>query len=482
MQNNSLSNKIIKNTGYYTIALIFQKIISFTYFSYLATTIGSEKTGQYFFAISFVTLFSVFVDMGLSTLLTREIAKAKESIEKLIGNTIAIKLMSSIAILVAIFITINLLNYSPEIKMMVYLSSITMLIDSFTLSFWAIIRGRHNLKFESIACVVFQIIVLSFGYIMLQYTHDPFLLLIVLLIASAFSLVFSGSILIFKYKVSLNPIFNKKFAKQLMIITWPFAVATIFMRISGSIDSILLSKISGDQAVGYYSLPYKITFAFQFIPLAFVASLYPAFTHFFNYEKEKLKNIFNKSLVYLLVISIPITIGIAIMAKTIILNIYQEQYFASILTLQIIICNLPLIFLTFPMGALLNAADLQKKHTRNIGIMMITSIIANLILIPLYSHTGAAMASILATICYLTLNTLTCCLVIKFDCKTIISNFAKIILACLIMIFSLYFFKDKIHWLLNIALSGIVYIIMAFVFRILTKEDLLFVKEIFRKD
>ncbi len=481
MENNSPSNKLVKNTGYFTIALVIQKVISFTYFSYLATQIGSEKIGQYFFAISFVTIFSVFLDFGLSSLLTREIAKARETIQKLISNVLAIKLITSVIILFAIYITINLLNYSLDIKNLVYLSCITMLIDSFTLTFWAIIRGKHNLGFESIASIVFQIIVLILGYVTLQYTHDPFLLLIVLLIASSFNLIFSGSVLRFKYKIALRPKLEKEFAKKLLIIAWPFALAAIFMRISGSIDSVFLSKFSGDQAVGYYSLPYKITFAFQFIPMAFVASLYPAFTHFFNYEKEKLKNTFNKSLIYLSVLSIPIAIGISVMARTIILNIYQEQYVPSILTLQILICNLPLIFLTFPMGALLNAANLQKIHTRNIGFTMIVSIIANIILIPTYSHTGAAIASILATICYLILNTISSNKVVKFDTKIIASSFFRVILACLIMALSLFFFKDKLHWLLNIALSGSLYIIMTFILRILTKEDLIFLKQIFKK-
>ncbi len=481
MENNSPSNKLVKNTGYFTMALVIQKVISFTYFSFLATQIGSEKIGQYFFAISFVTIFSVFLDFGLSSLLTREIAKAKESIQKLVSNVIAIKLVTSVIILIAIYITINLLNYDLNIKNLVYLSCITMLIDSFTLTFWAIIRGKHNLSFESIASVVFQVIVLILGYITLQHTHDPFLLLIVLLVASSFNLIFSGSVLRFKYKISLRPILNKEFAKKLILIAWPFALAAIFMRISGSIDSIFLSKFSGDQAVGYYSLPYKITFAFQFIPMAFVASLYPAFTHFFNYEKEKLKNTFNKSIIYLLIFSIPIAAGISVMARTIILNIYQEQYTPSILTLQILIFNLPLIFLTFPMGALLNAANLQKIHTRNIGFTMIVSIIANIILIPIYSHVGAAIASILATICYLILNTISSHQVVKFNSKDIGSNLSRIILACLIMVLSLFFFKDKLHWLFNIVLSGTLYMIMTFALRILTKKDLLFVKQIFKK-
>ncbi len=92
----SPADKIVKNTGYFTVALIFQKIISFTYFSYLATQLGAENTAQYFFALSFATLFSVFVDFGLSNLINREIAKNQESDQKLLSNTVGIKILTLI--------------------------------------------------------------------------------------------------------------------------------------------------------------------------------------------------------------------------------------------------------------------------------------------------------------------------------------------------------------------------------------------------
>ncbi len=481
MENNSPSHKLVKNTSYYTMALVIQKVISFTYFSYLATQIGTENTAKYFFAISFVTLFSVFVDLGLASLLNREIAKNKESHQKLLSNVLGIKIITSLLVILVILITTKLLNYNPYLEKMIYLSIVTMLIDGFTLTFYAVIRGKHNLKYESIFAVIFQVIVISMGYLMLQKTHEPFLLLLVLLTASAFNLIYSGLILKIKYKISLIPRWNKEFIRLLLITTWPFAMATIFIKISGSIDSVFLSKMASERALGYYGLAYKITFAFQFIPMAFAASLYPAFTHFFNYEKEKLKNTFNQSLIYLSIISLPIAVSIICLASPIILKIYGTEFQGSILTLQILICNVPLIFPTFPLGALLNAVNLQKKHTRNIGITMLISIIANLILIPLYAQNGAAIASVIASFTYLLLNTLTARQIIQFETKKIFISILKIALACAVMGLLIIYLSPKIHLALVMLAGASAYFALTLILKIITKQDLLFVKEIFKK-
>ena len=476
--NDSPSNKLIKNTSYYTIALVVQKIISFTYFSYLASKIGSVGTAKYFFAVSFVTIFSVFIDLGLSSLINREIAKDKESHQKLLSNVIGVKLLSTLFIIAAIFLFSNILNYNQYLKNMIYLSMITMIIDSFTITFFAVIRGKHNLKYESISAILFQLIVITSGYFILQKTQEPLLLLFVLLIASIFNFTYSSIILIKKYKIHIIPKFDKEFIKLLLITTWPFAIAGIFMRISGSIDSVFLSKLATEKALGYYGLAYKITFAFQFIPLAFSASLYPAFTHFFNYEKEKLENIFNKSIIYLLIIGFPISVGILSIANPIILKIYGYDFYGAILTLQILISSIPFLFITFPMGALLNATNLQKKHTKNIGITMIVSIIFNFFLIRLYSQNGAAIASIISTLTYLTLNTITCRKIINIHYKEIIINVIKILIACAIMALSIKYFENKTNLLFIMVIGATTYALMAYTLKIFTKKDLSYIKSL----
>ena len=73
------TQKISRNTSLFLTALIIQKLFSFIYFTFLARHLGVDGIGQYFFAISFASLFSVFMDLGLAPVLTREIAKDNQN-------------------------------------------------------------------------------------------------------------------------------------------------------------------------------------------------------------------------------------------------------------------------------------------------------------------------------------------------------------------------------------------------------------------
>ena len=72
---------ITRNTAFMTMASVGQKIISLVYFTLIARHIGAEDTGKYFFALAFTTVFVVFVDLGLTNVLVREAAKAREKIQ-----------------------------------------------------------------------------------------------------------------------------------------------------------------------------------------------------------------------------------------------------------------------------------------------------------------------------------------------------------------------------------------------------------------
>lgn len=75
MENDNKIKNIAKNTSYLTLALVIQKVISFLYFVILARNLDPEFLGKYYFAISFTTIFAIFIDFGLVNYLTRETAK-----------------------------------------------------------------------------------------------------------------------------------------------------------------------------------------------------------------------------------------------------------------------------------------------------------------------------------------------------------------------------------------------------------------------
>ena len=86
------SEKIVKNTAVFTLAMIGQKVISFFYFWYLSSRFGPEKMGAWVWALSFSSLFGVFSDLGLASILAREAARHEERAGRFLNATLFIKI------------------------------------------------------------------------------------------------------------------------------------------------------------------------------------------------------------------------------------------------------------------------------------------------------------------------------------------------------------------------------------------------------
>ena len=129
-----------KNTLFMTMASVFQKVIAFAYFTLIARKIGATGTGTYFFALSFTTVFVVFVDLGLTNVFIRESAKAKEKLGEYLSTILSIKIGLGLLSYLAAIIVINLMGYDIETRHLVYLSAVTMLLDSLHLTLYGLAR------------------------------------------------------------------------------------------------------------------------------------------------------------------------------------------------------------------------------------------------------------------------------------------------------------------------------------------------------
>jgi len=473
--------KITENTFYLTVAYIFQKILAFIYFTLLARFLGASQVGQYVFALSFTTIFSVFIDFGLSPVLTREIAKNKEKASNYLSNVVSLKIFFSLIIYFLVFVLINLLNYPFTTRLLVYLAGLVMVLDSFTLSFYAVLRGFQTLKYEAIGTMVYQIIVVSLGGIFLLLKFPLFSFILVIVSASLFNFLFSFFILYKNKKVKIHFSLNKKIISFLFKIALPFAIAGIFIRIYSYIDSVLLSKLAGSTAVGLYSVAYKLTFAFQFIPAAFGASIFPAFSYFYAYSKEKLQQTFEKAVRYLVMLALPLTGGIFVLADKFILTLYGQEYFPSIIPLRILICVLIFVFLNYPLGSILNACDKQGINTRNIGLAMVINVVLNFVLIPRYSFIGSSIAALVSYSFLTFISIFYVTKTISYDKIGLIKYFLKCLLATLIISFLIFSLKKYISFILLIIPAIAIYFSLLYLFKAIRKEDIYFLKRVFRK-
>ncbi len=477
---------ITKNTTYLMSASVVQKILTFTYFIFITRMIGNVNLGKYIFALSFAVIFSVFIDLGLNQVLIKEIAKYKEKIIVYLSNIFIFKIFASIVCFLIMVLIINLFNkYSLETKILVYWAGGTMILDSLNSTFYAVWRGLQNLKYEAIGIIIYQVIIIIFGSAALLLKLPLYTLILAIILGGLFNFLF---ILIFlRKKALIFPkiiLFDKKIIFWLLQITIPFAFATIFSRILGYSDVVLLSILTNDKNVGLYGAAFKLTFALQFIPGIFAASLFPAFSNYFIYSKEKLINIFEKGVIHLTFIVLPIVTCSIILADEIVFGMYGIEFVDSSSALKILMLGLFFIFLNYINIPFLNACNKEIISTTVMGIGMTISIISDLIFIPIYGYIGAAWVStIVSTIMF--------CLFLFWinkifpepiwKRKKLIKSVLKFIFSVTIMGLFAFYFKSIIPWFILIFLSLILYFIILFLIKGITMNEMKIILEKIRK-
>jgi len=325
------------------------------------------------------------------------------------------------------------------------------------------------------------LLTLVLGSIFLILKLPLIFLILAFTISSFLNVCFVASILFFKFKITLRPKYDRETFFFIGKIAIPFAFAAIFARVYSYIDSILLSKLAGDIAVGWYSIPYKITYAFQFIPIALAASIFPAMSSYFVSSKGLLARTFERAVYYLTIISVPIAFGVYAIADKLIHRIWGEAFEASIIPLQILIFSLIFLFANFPVGSLLNACNRQKRNTINIGIAMIVNVVLNLILIPRFTFIGTSIASLISIFTLLVLGLYVTRQIITPNWGFLTKTLFKTVVSAGIMLILLLALKESVSFILLIPIGIIVYFVILFLLRGFGQREYIRIYQAIRK-
>jgi len=468
-----------KNTFYLLIAYVYQKLVALLYFIFLARFLGADNFGKYTFALSFAALFSVLIDFGLLPVLTREVARNKEKTQEYFSSILGFCLLAGIIIFAFSALIINLMGYPPVTSYLVYLTTLVILLDTLALVFYFIFRGHLNTKYEALGIVIHKTVMLIVGLFLIHLKVNLLLMVLPLLMASIFYLTNAVFFVKKKLKLKLIPKLDQKILKPLLKISWPFFIAACFAKLYSTSDTILLSYLAGDKAVGLYSAALKLINAFLLLIAGSLSSaLYPALSYYFIRSKEEMVKLFSQAVLYLMIIVIPLVLGLLILSKQIILFIYGPEYAPAILILIILSLSIPFMFLDFIFVSLFNACEKQKKNTLIHGLGTIIFIVLNLILIPILGYYGSALAVFFGFIIIFCLEIFYTRKIIKIDKNHLFKKIGLIFFSSLIMALIIFLIKEKIHLIFSCLIGILVYFVAVYSFNLVKKKDLDFIKEI----
>ena len=391
----SHAKKIAENAAWLMVATAGQKAVTFVAFTAVARLVGAQITGEYFFAVSITSIFVTLGDLGLTPVVIRELAADEARGRATFARALRIKaLLVPFATFGAIFYA-WITQVDAATLFAVGLAAVfVMATDSTSLIWYAALRGRRELRFEAMGMFVGQCLTAVFGITAAYLGWGVIGLICALAVGSLWNVGWSIRKV---YGLKIGPVArNMPRFRDLMQLAIPFALAGIFVKIYSYVDSLMLRHWHGSVAVGQYAVAYKLTYALQFLPLTFVAALYPGMSNAAANDKKALKPLLEGSLRLMLLASVPLATLLSVLAPRLIPLLYGEDFSGAILPLQILPWVLIPIFLDFPIGSLLNATRRAGKKTTAMGITMVVNVIANFWLVPTYGPTGAAIAGVIS--------------------------------------------------------------------------------------
>ncbi|MBI4256564.1 flippase [Candidatus Uhrbacteria bacterium] len=455
-----MTQRVARNALYLTIASVGQKIIAFVYFLFLARVMMPDMTGQYFLALSITTIYSVVAEFGITSVTIREIAKDPTQARQLISHALALKLPLIILAVSGSVATGWLLGYDHSVQVLIAMSCVVLVLDALQVFFYGVLRGFQALQFEAAGIFSGMLTTALVGSLVLALAPSLPLLVVALMGGSFINLLVASFCVARRLGWStLIPHWSSQDARLILKMAFPFALAAIFVKIYSYVDSIFISKILDTTAVGVYAIAYKFTYAFQFLPLAFIAALYPGMSAVAGKDPASLKQIFLRSMWYMALISSPIVFGLYAVAPEAIL-LAGKEYTQATIVLQTLIFVLIPIFLDFPIGSLLNACGKQSTKTVIMGVTMIINIVLNAILIPQVGILGAAYAALASFVFMFVAGLFYIPSVIpSFSFRQLVRTILPIYLVGVIMLIVVIVLKPLMGWIPVVFIGGGVYLV-----------------------
>jgi O-antigen/teichoic acid export membrane protein len=402
--------KVVKNTVLYTIATIAQKAISFVYFWVLSSNLAPAALGAYLGMLSFASLASIGMDLGLTPLLTRQAAKEEEAAGVLLRATYAIKVPLVLGTILVLWVVMFVLSVLGVVSLtgtewvLLGGASIIISVDAFTSGAYAILRARQNVVIESRAIVLFQTTVLVIGVASVLLSGNILLIMASLMTGSIVNAVYTLSRVRRLLRGAISPFFDAPRIRELLRLLPSFATAGIFMKVYQQADVVLLRLLTDTHTVGLYSIPAKITTALQtLIPGAFSAAVYPTLSNYAHTDRARLEHLFRYTFGILFLLSLPVGAFLAILTPVLLSTVWP-QYRSVAPAMAGMLAVVPFLFLPFATGALLNATGKERQTSRNRVAMTIVNVACSVVCIPLFRERGTAIAFVLAHVLLATLD------------------------------------------------------------------------------
>jgi O-antigen/teichoic acid export membrane protein len=389
---------LLKNVFSLVSANIIVRVLSLVFISFVARYLGVENFGKYTTILAFATIVEFFSRMGLMKIIVRDVAQDRSKSSTYISTATSILFITSVIGCMGVILVVLAMDYPSEMVKLTAIACVSMIFHSIQGPAAAVLRAHERMEILGVIQIMIAVFKCGAGILILKagcgLTELIWLVVAINILGTVLylSVVHKGFIPIrWSYDPSLGRLIIKEGALLFII--------NVLVFIRARADIILLSKLQGPIAVGFYGAAKRTIEYIGILRVGTIGALFPRLSVRWSDSPSSLLEIYEKVLRIFTVIYLPIAVGTAFFSREIIRLIYGKEYLEGAIALQILAAALLFDVMSGPASMVI---IITKKNLGRLVPLVATItllfILLNLFLIPKYGFVGSSVVVLISSI------------------------------------------------------------------------------------
>jgi O-antigen/teichoic acid export membrane protein len=368
--------------------------------------LGPTALGVLTSAGAVTSVLGLFVGLGTVGYLTREISARPDSAGHLVGTALVLRLVMAPLFVATVAGFAHAAHYGATARLVLWLATAATLFKLLAEPISAAFQARERMEYSAYSDVIgtsaiclggIAVVVIGLG--------------VVGLVTVGLVVAITVLLLDVRWIRQLVHLEIRTTARQLTTLvrsSVPFFALGVFSLIYLWIDTIMLSVLTRQEVVGWYSVPTEVFSALLFIPSIIGGAWLPRLVRAFESSESELRAMARAPIELTLVLSLPVCAATTLAARPLILILWGNAYRKSVPVMAVLGLALVPIYATVIFGTVLTAMRWQGRLTYlMIGAALVNPAL-NAFFIPFTEHRyhngaiGAAICMLLTELLVVT--------------------------------------------------------------------------------
>jgi O-antigen/teichoic acid export membrane protein len=360
-----------------------------------ARFLSADDYGRFRFALALTTIIETIMDLGLSQITVRSVARDRTSADRLFPQVLGVKLVWVAVGLALLVVLAPLLRSDPVVVRLCYALGISSAVRSYLLTARGLLQGLQRFDLEALAVVSDRVLLLVAGGAALWAGYG-LVGLAVAFVGSRLLMLGAVQILLRRVVARVAPAFDRDAWRDIQAAALPLGFFMIALNTYAYVDTVILGLMRTDAEVGWYAAAYSLYEGLTYAPSILAAVLTPRLSALFTRDRGAHRSLLTRALLVSVALAIVLGGVAALAAAPIVALLFGGRYARAVQPLQILAAGSVFVFATWILHAAAISTNLDRRLLLTTAIGLAANVVLNIVLIPRYGISGAAWATVVA--------------------------------------------------------------------------------------